>query len=632
MKLSQLISISLTVAGGAAALKVLGRRQRWEKSHTAAAICVDFEDLSAAAIRAGLTLDDLAQQARHAGATHVSLPEMTLNGLLTQGRLAPRGPVQPVDLPAPVGHWNYLYGASDLVQILAAELEERLPHLDAQVLDDGSLAFAGDLETIGQLGLGFERRLAERLLNAGLSLIPRPVSYDWPDPKMVRRTIDQSAELGRWLAFAGQMVLGHEMHLDATLDAMEAHDLGMVYFAETRHQRGDWFIAKRRAPNIVLAHVLTREEMLGLDYHAASHNWAHFIQERGIRLCYLNFFRELHATEPLEGLAYISQVRSALEAEGMVLSADPKPALPIPTPAPQELGQIGLATAGIAAAALTQTLKLPEVLAIPATVLGAAAALKLPGLESSRQPSAHSHEHHEHEPDHHHHDHDQAGSAYATSYAPKLLALGTASLAPVITAGLAGSSQPKSTWLANLIFQASAAASLAALTSGQDYHLRIEDYRGMNLDWFLPMSVAALQLPGVALKALALAGLTGAWAVSSSRGLDPLGLVDPGYAEGHTHHISAAQRIIGDFIMAAGPRPARKWAGLGPLAGAAAAGLNPSLAAPAGLLAAAGSLMGLVGFRRPERALEITLKEALPSYAVGAALGAVVLAAGGRKR
>jgi hypothetical protein len=46
------------------------------------------------------------------------------------------------------------------------------------------------------------------------------------------------------------------------------------------------------------------------------------------------------------------------------------------------------------------------------------------------------------------------------------------------------------------------------------------------------------------------------------------------------------------------------------------------LAAAAGALGAA---LGLVGFRRPERALAVTLREALPSFGLGVALGALAL-------
>lgn len=636
----------MAIAGGAAAISVLKKRHHWEEENNRVAICVDFDDLAAAATRAGITFNDLSARVREAGATHISIPEYTLQRLLALGKLSPRGPVSPVETLPPVGHWNYLFGDPDLLAYLAQELSTRLPYTQACVLNDGTLVFAGDLITLGGIGLGFDREGLASLSNLGLGLVPRPVSYDWPEKALLERTLAQAAALSPWVAFDGKMIIGHEMHLEETLAAMEKQGLNLVYFAESRHQKGDWFVAKRRAPHLVLAHQFTPEDMIPLDFHAASHNWAHFVRERGIRFCYVNFFRVLHATEPLEGLHYLSHLKEALENAGFLVSPDPAPPAPIPTPQARELSQVGLATAGIASAALTQSLNLPEVAAIPLTAVVAGGAFALPYLEMVRarrqnpghhhdehiHPHEHDHDHdHPHAHDHHsHHDHDTPvlEQLYPSSYTPKLLGLGTAMLAPVITATLTKSSNPKP-WLAHVIFQASAAATLAALTSGKEYQLRIEEYRGLNLDWILPLSAASMNLPAPQLRFFAWAGLAALWGLAYSKKLDLLAQIDPGYAEGHTHHISATQRLAGDVMMAAGPRPARKWAGLGPLAGAASI-LASQRQAGAGaamlsVLATAGNVLGLAGFRRPERALAVTLKESLPSFAVGVAAGLLLL-------
>jgi hypothetical protein len=115
--------------------------------------------------------------------------------------------------------------------------------------------------------------------------------------------------------------------------------------------------------------------------------------------------------------------------------------------------------------------------------------------------------------------------------------------------------------------------------------------------------------------------------VARRRHADPLAQFDPAHALGHTHHISAAQRLTGDIVIALGPHPARKWAGLGPAAALLAATLNKhnqkEAVGLAALAAAAGYMLGLVGFRRPERALSVTMQEAVPSYIVGSAVGLV---------
>ena len=106
--------------------------------------------------------------------------------------------------------------------------------------------------------------------------------------------------------------------------------------------------------------------------------------------------------------------------------------------------------------------------------------------------------------------------------------------------------------------------------------------------------------------------------------MDLLATVDPSHAEGHTHHVSAVTRLLGDTMIAIGPSPARKWAGLG-MTGFTISGVlkRHNLAGASSLMAFAGtigSLLGLVGFRRPERHLSDTLQPTLKSMGVGTVL------------
>ncbi len=643
LKLSRLLSITLAVAGSVASSRVLQRRHQWERSNNRMAICVDFDDAQAAAIRAGLPLTELAAMLASNGATHLSLPELTLKRLLETGQITPQAPTNPRQETPRVGHWNYLHGSAALVHHLATELRTRLPYTQAKCLNDQTLVFAGDLPTIGEIGLGYDVPLADEIRAHGLALVPRPVSYAWPEKALLERTLAQTAVLSRTVAFAGKMILGHEMHLDETVEAMETHDLSLVYFAESRHQKGDWFVAKRRAPHLVLAHQFSPEDMIPLDFHAACHNWAHFACERGIRLCYVNFFRVLHATAPLEGLDYVHHLKHALEDAGYRVSPEVDLPGPVPTPDTQELALAGVSVAGIGATAVSSLLKLPERVALPLTVAAAVGAAALPFVEAKRNQAAidrlaQSHEHpHKQEPDqehHHHHDHEHGHdhgdiqALYPPSYAPKLIALGAAALAP-IAAQQAAWRDGAAGWLAGLLYQTSAAAALATSTSGQAYQLRIEEYKGFNLDWLVPLATAVLRIPGNGSKVTALALLGAGWLAAQQQDLDVLSLIDPGYAEGHTHHISAAMAKLGDIRMAIGLKPARKWAGLGPAATAVSLVLanrgDKKAAVGTAVLATVGQAMGLVGFRHPERALQHTLQQAVPSFAAGAGVGLAIL-------
>jgi hypothetical protein len=548
---------------------------------------------------------DLLHELAHHGATHVSLPEWTLDRLLRTGRLTPLAPAKPLTPSPRVGHWNYLHGDNQLTRQLAIELKTRLPYTEAQVVSEETLAFAGDLPTIGEIGLGFEGTAAQLIAAHGLGIVPRPVSYAWPEKCLIDRTLAQAAAHGSLIAFDGDMILGHEMHLGETIEALEREGLSFVYFAESRHQKGDWFVAKRLSParRVVLAHRFTPQDMIPLDFHAAAHHWAFLARERGVRLCYVNFFKVLHATEPLEGLHYVEHIKEALEHDGFHVTPDVSLPAASPAPAKRDLALAGLTSAGVAASAASTLLDLPEAVALSLSVSAAAGAAALPYFERARS---------------------QLEAQYPPSYAPKLLALITASLAPI-----AAQTNTDDGWLVGWLLQVTAAAQLAAVTSGPDYHLRIEEYRGFNLDWLLPLLAATRSIPNRNLQVGAAAALLGAWLIAARRGLDPLARLDPAHAESHAHHLSAAARLIGDVKIALGPQPARKWAGLGPFGAALSAVLaghgRRDAAALAALASALGHALGLAGFRRPERAIALTAREAGRSFGIGAALGLLAL-------
>ena len=141
LKLSRLLSLSLAAVGSSASVRVLQRRHEWEQLNNRVAICVDYDDAYSAAIRAAMSFDDLLHEASHHGATHVSLPELTLNRLRTLGRLTPQVPSSPIQSSPRVGHWNYLQGDPLLVKQLVPELLARVPYTQARLIDQHTLAF-----------------------------------------------------------------------------------------------------------------------------------------------------------------------------------------------------------------------------------------------------------------------------------------------------------------------------------------------------------------------------------------------------------------------------------------------------------------------------------------------------------
>ncbi|MCC7361330.1 MAG: hypothetical protein IT317_17725 [Anaerolineales bacterium] len=617
MRLSSLLNLGLIATGAVASLRTLQRRHAWESAGQRAYIVLDYDDVLSMSTRAGLGLAALLHEAHHHGATHVSLPELTLARLIAKGRLTPMtatglGPhadAEAPDLPAPrTGQWHTFSSYEPaLLDHVIRELSARVPGSQPRLLalhPVPVLAVAGDLPTLAELGLGFEAAAAAEAQTAGLGVVPRPVSFAWPEGHLVERTLVQAAGLpgAGLIAFEGDIILGHEMHLDATVHCLLRYKQRFAYFTETRHQKGDWFIAKRLAPHglTVPSHYFTPAAMVPEDYHSAAHHWGMLARSRGVRLCYVNVFRRIHATAPLEGLHYLEHIKEELEGLGLLLddAAPTPPRLPAPDRRTQAVA--ALAPAGAAALAASEALRLPEPLGLAVSVAAAAGLGALPYLDRPR---------------------GKLEQDYPPSYAPKLLALAGAAAAPAAAA--LSNSLPIAAFI-----QAGTAAAVAAFTTGDDYALRIETYRALNADWALPLSAVLLHSEGLGRwRWLGLGGLVAAWLAVRRRTPDLLGELDKDLPAGHTHHLSAAQRLLGDTIIAVGPRPGRKWAGLG-LAGLAAAQLlrrlgQPGAAAGATLAATAANAMALAAFRRPERPLAQTVSGVGRSWA---GFGAAALA------
>lgn len=609
MNPSDVLVWALLAAGSQASLRTLTRRRRWETENKRVQIVVDYDDVCAVSIRAGIGRGELLVELREHGATGVSLPELSLARLMRAGRLVSIVPQTPRRVPAPLGEWMYLSCAeTGMAEYCVQELNVRLPQAQAarEPTDPRAFAYAGDLETVGEMGLGFESARADEIHTAGLSVVPRPISYAWADEPLIARTIAQAAKVGDGIvAFDGDLILGHEMHLAETVAALEKNALMYAYFAESRHQRGDWFIAKSRMPNVILAERMTPTQMIPEDFHSAAHRWAMLARERGIRLLYVNFFRIVHATTPLECLHYIEHIVEAVQHAGFEVETGivQKPLLTVPQ---AETAQAGLVAAGTAALALTRVLGISEPYATGVTLAGATMPFVMGFLDKPR---------------------NELEQKYAPSYLPKLLALTTAIAAPIAATRLGAGGEWQGALGAGLI-DASAATGLAALTTGTDYQMHVEEYRGYGLDVWLPLLTIALELQDARWRALGLGVGVMGWMLTRRR--DVPGQFDRDHAATHTHHLSTAGRLIGDMQLRLGMRPARKWAWLAPVTVVLVNWFAARGERNRAVMASAASVMArefmLVGFRKGERDIELTVSDTVSKYAVGAAVAVALFA------
>lgn len=631
MKLQQAISYSLMTVGALVSAKAILKRRQWEENNILAAIVLDWDDVQAVATRA-TTLSagegDLAMLLRRykeSGATHLSIPELTLSRLLEKGELSVTQGADPTKV--------YLRAEdAQLAGLVTTELQARLPHLDAKrtKAKNPLISFRGDLPTVAEVGLGFNPMHAELVQRVGLRLVPRPVGYSWVQPEMIERTLNQAAALGgKIIAVQGHLVPGFEFNISHTVEAMRRNRLTFAYFNLSRHQRGDWFLAKNLAEDglVVLAHEFTASELLEEDWHTISARWANFAIEAGIRYCSVRFFREIHAGDPLESVAYVQTLAEALKKVHLVTG--PVGAMDLTPFQPQRdtvaLVGSGLSTAG--AAGLASSL-FPFSDMVKTFGTGAIALLLagLPLWEKRQMTLAHQH-HHDHEHDHGHHHHHGPDRMQATAYAPKGLALAAAVAFPSAAATSNGAN-PVAALAQALTVSATGAVALGATTVEGDYLLGVEEYRGYNLDWLLPLGLAASTIFNRWWRWLPLlGGVLAAQSFTGGLSQDLLGSFDREHRHAHTHHLSAFQRALGDSKMTLSLRPLRKWSFLASLGTLTAALLTrkgqDDKAAVALMAATAGQAATLTGFRNSQRSFFKTLEGRARGWMFGVIFGGI---------
>ena len=713
MQLHRLISYSLMTAGALASAKAILKRWQWEENNVITAIMLDWDDVQAVATRAagladrtngsGSPVEALLLIYKENGATHLSIPELTLDRLLARGELS----VTQGNDPGRV----YLQAqTSELAELVTTELQARLPQLQAQLTtaEKPLISFIGDLPAVAEVSLGFNPAHFDLAGRVGLAPVPRPVGFSWVQPEMIDRTLDQAAALGaKLIAVQGNMTPGFEFNIQHTVEALRRNGLTYAYFNLSRHQRGDWFVAKNLTVDglVVLAHEFEPAELLEEDWGTISDRWANLATEAGTRLCSVRFFRVIHAADPLESITYIRSLSQALRRAGFITGS--VGALDLTVYRPERdiaaLAGAGLSAAGAAGLA-ADLLPIPNSLKLLGVGMAAAGLTGLPLWEQSGDPPAnghahdhphdhdhdhhhshhhdhdHDHEHHhhhhdDHEHDHHHdhphdhdHDHEHHHHSYdddahdhehdhhhdhdhhdhehghdhhhghshdriwSTAYGPKGTALAATVAYPAAIAAINGA-HPTAALAQAVLIGAAGATALSATTTEADYVMGVEEYRGYNLDWLVPVGLSAAtvlagQRRGLWWLPLVGVGLAAAKQLSSGFTRDPLIGLDREHRHAHTHHLSAFQRILGDSKMALSPQPLRKWSLLAPLGVVTASVLKRNgqdeLAAAAVTAAAVGEVATLAGFRNSQRPLVNTVEGRAKAWTVGAALAGLV--------
>jgi hypothetical protein len=668
LKLHQLLGYGLIATGTGLTMQSLTRRYLWEQTNTRAVIMLNWDDVQAVATRAlsngpkddtrpGVDTLLLLRQYRENGATHLAIPEITLTRMMQQGEIN-------VIQGKSTARVYLMARSAALAEWLNIELQARLPQLDSKREQQDIVSFRGDLPSVVEIGLGFVAEHAVLAEQAGLRLAVRPIGYSWVQEEMIDRTMQQAADLGAALvAYEGALIPGHEFKIQHTVEAMRRHGLIYAYFRETRHQKGDWFLAKHLVEDglVLLAHEFTATELLDEDLHTAAYRWGTLAVEGGVRVCSIRFFRILHAADPLESVAYVREIAQALRRARLRLSASDDAKMPVlPGSGQERLGLVGvgLSTAGAIGLA-TDMLPLPGWLKSlkavgSAVVLGGLPLLGDWDWSQAQQDAHHNHSHHDHDHSHHHsHDHQHHGhhardhhhhdehphhhhgpAPASTTYIQKGLALAATAAFPAATAAIKGP-DPACVLSQGLLLSVAGAAAVGATTVEADYLAGIEEYRGYNLDWLFPLGLTAgagalsarsSMSPLVRWLPLTGIGIMGLRSLVGNLSGDVPATLDREHRHAHTHHLSQFQAKVGDLKLAASPRPLRKWSMLAPMGLVAALIFRQTdrsaLVTAAEMTAAAGQVATLTGFRQGQRPLPHTVRGRLEGWLLGTVIAA----------
>ncbi len=626
MNATRLLACGLVAAGWPAIYRRLQHRHRWEQHNSEIYLSLYYEQMSAAASRAGLALGDLLPECRSHGATHIAVLENTLDDLVRQGALVPAPSTAP-------GQHLFASNQPGLIARLRSEFTARAPHSLAEAQPEVEyLALQGDLEALKTIGLGFDPDIFALVRTAGLRLVARPVSYAWPSPVNIERTLAQAAALGAaTVAFAHDPLLGYERRLAAVAASLRRYSLFTAYFPDSQHQRGDWHLAKMAPERAILALRYSPGEIESADMASLAYRAALRVREGGIRLVFVDANLSVHASDPTAVLRYLDRLVRAIAAAGSFQ-------LDRPHPVPAQSAESGDSQDGPASAgplplagvqsAVTQALQAPLVdaspgagagqeLLVPAFGLGllvlerltplptlatlalvsggyALAANALTRLDRPRNAFERS---------------------YSSSRSSKVLALAALGAGPAVgPLGLVG---------------APAAGALAAAATGNpEYYLRIETLRTYQLDWVLPLAIQLAVAPPTFLQgrrrwlgALAVLGLPSL--LTPFLPSDPLDFLDREQPVQHGLELDMADRAAGKIRLGLSPQPLRRWAGLSLLwLPYALLPKDTNTRALVGLLATTGSVATAGSLRQASRPIALNIAQVARSWALAAPFAA----------
>lgn len=265
----RLIAYGLMLSGLVLSLPAVLRRWQWDDNNVLVGLVLDWHDIQA--IDATTPIATLLARYKQHGATHVLLPELTLQRLATSQQISVTHTADQV----------YLHSADDTLLVWLADiLAQRCPQLqmrhDAQ---ESAIVVQGTLDAVAEVGLGCCADEIDFIQATGLT----PVAY------LMTPTADTLAMLFRRKVRL-VMPAPSATLTPALIETMQHMGLTLAYVAPHHREVAHHLATSGLA---IQAHAPMLPPMSEADF--ASY-WTQQVVESGVRLCVIHYFPLIDTT------------------------------------------------------------------------------------------------------------------------------------------------------------------------------------------------------------------------------------------------------------------------------------------------------------------------------------------------
>lgn len=337
------IAFVLFLVGIGAAMLVLSERSRIEQQSKVVSIALDYDEVDRIATAGGKSIVKVLKVFKAAGANAVAIQEETIGDLVDNG--AAVFSVDNTGYPTlRVLDKNWEAGVR---KRLKAAFGVQRRDFDGMAVEtsSGKIYISARRQHVRLIPAGMNPAAVARVKSAGMQVIARMVDYPVVNKRYIRLAMsDVKAEGARTVIFAGDQVLGFRNLVNETGRIMRQYGLkyGSIEFSK---QKGDTNLSASDQKLLVRVHSITIPEMVIIDRSLAIERYARAVRERGIKLCYVRMLDFNSPNVVNYNSNYIRQIASKIHSQGMVIGeaqpiGDPK----IPA---WLLGLAGVGSAGL---------------------------------------------------------------------------------------------------------------------------------------------------------------------------------------------------------------------------------------------------------------------------------------------